>query len=271
MLTKSLRDEIEQFVRQKPRTVQEIAQSINKNWRTADRYIEQISSEYGTVGVRVFREGSRGALKIVYSNSLDAIKGSTYQERLKQIVIASKNKSDFSPLDIYQFVAPEKREAIEMKNIEEDNFETILKKAQNSILFFSGNLSGLADNKRAYAQMEAKIKQGIAIKILTRVDLASQKMVHELLQFNKRVGKDVVTIRHCQQPIRSSIIDDEIVTFKETILIPSKKEERIIIYRITDKEWITWSQRIFWHLWEQSVDAQTRIDALMSLTKKKAK
>jgi len=60
MLNRQLIDKIEQFVYQKPRSIQEIAFLIDKNWRTADRYIIEIEKEYGTLATRIFRKGTRG-------------------------------------------------------------------------------------------------------------------------------------------------------------------------------------------------------------------
>ena len=46
MLTNELIKKIEEFVYSKPRSVQEIAQLIGKNWRTADRYISEIEKNF---------------------------------------------------------------------------------------------------------------------------------------------------------------------------------------------------------------------------------
>ena len=59
MLSNDIIKKIENLVSQKPRSIQEIANSIGKNWRTADRYIEEIEKNFGTISTRVFREGTR--------------------------------------------------------------------------------------------------------------------------------------------------------------------------------------------------------------------
>ena len=68
MLTQETIKKIESFVFKQPRSIQEIAQHINKNWRTADRYVNEIQDNFGTVSTKVFRKGTRGALKIVYQS-----------------------------------------------------------------------------------------------------------------------------------------------------------------------------------------------------------
>ncbi|MEK6845578.1 MAG: hypothetical protein AABY26_02370, partial [Nanoarchaeota archaeon] len=66
MLDSAITKKIEEVVYAKPRSIQEIAQLLNKNWRTADRYIEEIEKNFGTISTRTFRGGTRGALKIVF-------------------------------------------------------------------------------------------------------------------------------------------------------------------------------------------------------------
>jgi len=95
---------IEDFVYQKPRSIQEIAQYIGKNWRTADRYIEKIMEDYGTLGVRIFREGTRGALKIVYWSSVEKVSYSVFQEQLEKDIFRGRQKYDFNGFNIFQHI-----------------------------------------------------------------------------------------------------------------------------------------------------------------------
>ena len=71
MLSSEVIKKIEDFVYEKPRSIQEIAEYIKKNWRTADRYIQEIEKNFGTISTKVFREGTRGALKIVYWSAVE--------------------------------------------------------------------------------------------------------------------------------------------------------------------------------------------------------
>ena len=102
---------INDFVYQKPRTIQEIALLIGKNWRTADSYVERISQEQGTISTKTFREGTRGALKIAFWNNIEKIHSSSFQERLFKQIESGKGKRDFSPSDIYQYVDKTKKRA----------------------------------------------------------------------------------------------------------------------------------------------------------------
>ncbi len=269
MLQKAISDQILDFVRQKPRTVLEIAQLLQKNWRTADRYVDIISTETGLISVRTFREGSRGALKVVFWNALDRSKGSAYQERLLQKMINNKHKEDFSPFDIYQMVDPNKRKAIiestPYSTHEDMRFDDLLANAQHQILFFSGNLSWMELGHKLQKTLDTLAKNKVKMKVLTRVDITSQKNTEEMLNINHRSGWDAVEIRHCEQPLRAIIIDDDIISMKE-VMSPQfhreLKEKTFIFYLIKDIEWTNWLQKVFWHLWGQSIDAKDRLSAL---------
>ena len=272
MLTKELTDTITDFVRQKPRTVQEIAHLLQKNWRTADRYVDTITSETGLLATRTFREGTRGALKIVFWNAIDHAKGSAYQDRLLQRILHGKHKEDFSPFDIYQFIPADKREAYLEKNEYPDNKNIsnnlLVKKARQQVLYLSGNLSWLDKQPEMLTTLEELSHKKISTKILTRIDVTSQEKAQQLLAINKRVGWDALHIRHCEQPLRAMIVDETVASIKE-VLSPHHHREltknTFIFYRITDEHWIGWLQKVFWHLWAQSVDATARIDALKTL------
>ena len=87
MLSTEIIKKIEDFVYSKPRSIQEVAHHINKNWRTADRYIKEIQKNHGTLDTRVFREGTRGALKIIYWASIEKASSSIFQEQLEEQII----------------------------------------------------------------------------------------------------------------------------------------------------------------------------------------
>lgn len=269
---KEIKENILRIIQQKPRTIQEIAETIGKNWRTADRYVEIISQETGLIAIRIFREGSRGALKVVYWNSLERAKGSAYQERLLQKIMQGKRKEDFSPLDIYQFVEPDNRKAFiettEFSQQQQIRFDYLLSQAQQQILFFSGNLSWVELGPNMQRVLEELAKRKIRIKVLTRVDITSQKNTEEMLSLNQRVGWDAVEIRHCEQPLRAIIVDDGFVSIKEVmspLYCRELKEKKFLFYLIQDTEWIQWLQKVFWNLWGQSIDAKERIAALDSV------
>ena len=83
MLTPDLIKEINEFVYKQPRTITEVASIAKVSWLTADKYITYISEKYGTIKVKTFRGGTRGAVKIVYWSNFDSlVKPSTAQHIL---------------------------------------------------------------------------------------------------------------------------------------------------------------------------------------------
>ncbi len=253
-------------VRTEPKTIQELAFLLQKNWRTADRYVEQIAVETGLISSKIFRKGSRGALKLVYWNALEPGKGSAYQERLLQKLLQGRHKEDFSPFDIFQFVSQEQRDILRSNKMV--NYTNVLATATEQILFFSGNLSWIDESPESMKLFESLLKKGIRCNILTRIDIVSEEKTHTLLQLNTRFGADLIHIRHCEQPLRAMIIDSTNVSLKETLSPRHHKElpENVFLYySIKDKEWILWLQRVFWQLWNQSVDAETRLKALKEI------
>ena len=102
-------EKIKALVYQRPRNINEIAIALNKNWRTVDRYIEEITQKTGSIKTLTFREGTRGALKIVYWNNTEKIYSTDIQEELFKKIEMGISKSDFSPFEIYQYIDSDKR------------------------------------------------------------------------------------------------------------------------------------------------------------------
>jgi len=276
MLTKEVIQKINEFVYSKPRNINEIAKLINVNWRTANRYVEKISKEEGTITTRIFREGTPGALKIVFWNNIEKLHASEIQERLFKQIEFGKRKEDFSPSEIFQFVDKRKK-ALKTMNTKQynsnsnfKNFIDSLKDAKRQILFFSGNLtfSNYAyHDKTIQSVIEELGKEKISSKILTRVELAGIKNIENVLSINKRIGYDAVEVRHCYQPLRTTIVDDKVAIFKE-VFDPKNyekgelKQKLYILYYIYDEDWIEWLQKVFWYLFRGSIDARERIEGL---------
>ncbi len=265
MLQKEIIQKVLDFVRIHPRTVQDIASLLQNNWRTADRYVEQIAQETGQINTKIFRAGTRGALKIVYWRALEPGKGSAYQERLLQHILTGKQKEDFSPFDIYQFVEENKREIVQREK--EIDYSSVLLEAKHQILFFSGNLSWVRQRKDIEA-IEQLVRNKVSFKILTRIDILSQEQVRYLLQLNHRLGRDALELRHCQHPLRGIIVDDSFASMREVFspqYYAEITQKTFLFYLIRDPEWLGWLQKVFWLLWNQSIDAETRLKALKEI------
>jgi len=268
---------IENFVYSKPRSVNEIAEHIGKSWRTADRYVDEISREYGTIAIRTFRGGTRGALKIAYWASVEKLHSSVFQEKLMRDIENARRKEDFSAFDIFQHVPDKNKKASIEKSASEEKSDlrewiSHLEKAEKQLLIFSGNLSW--ENIRSkesdlFSVIEKLAKRGISIKVLSRVDLASLNNVEKMLSLNFKYGKDVVEIRHADQPLRAFIVDNKITWIKEvkepTGKINELNKRLFIFYILKDREWVDWLSRVFWKIFSNSVSAQRRIEELRKL------
>lgn len=258
---------INDFVFQKPRTIQEVAQHISNSWVTTDRYIQQIMKEEGTLSLRTFRGGTRGALKIAYWNNPDQTRGSRVQEKLLTSIRQGKDKNDFSPFDIYQYVSDDKRYAF----ISQDEQEGILihkfltsafKEAKEQLLIFAGRMKWVDSNTIKILE-ELAIKN-VSIKILTRVELGKLERIKEVDSINERLGKEVIDIRHYEQPLRAFIIDNNMARFKEF------KEENgakgtHVFYTIHDLDWIEWTKNVFWQYFASAIPARRRIKDMESI------
>jgi len=264
---------INEFVYKRPRTINEIALLLRKNWRTADRYIAQLMKEQGTLSIRIFREGTRGALKIVYWNNIEQIHSTEFQQRLFEQIRSGKNKNDFSPSEIYQYI-DEKNKAARILTDEQyaakENFErymNLLKSAESQILFFSGNLTWSNMNhhdKKIRSVIEELAEDNIPSKILTRVEIPGIDNIKNILAINNRLGKDMINVRHCFQPLRATIVDNKVAIFKESqdpkdYAGEELKEKITVIYYIYDKDWIEWLQKVFWNLYRVSISANKRV------------
>ena len=263
---------IEELVYRKPRSIQELAQAMGKNWRTADRYVEEIEKNFGTIATRVFRGGTRGALKVVYWASVEKVSSSIFQERLEHDIFAHRNKEDFSAFDIFQYVPEKDRKSVVSAKEDIEEFGKLLLHAQKQLLIFSGNLSfiNLRDkNKDASQILEQLVKRKVKIKILCRVDLAGRENIEQILSLNHRYGTSYIEIRHDVHPLRGVIIDGRLIRLKEQLEPTGKIRElnkkTFIFYHISDKSWAEWLSRLFWKKFSNSMDANKRLDHLKQI------
>ena len=277
MLDNGTINKIESFVYSKPRTIQEIAQHIEKNWRTADRYVDEIEKSFGTLSTRVFRGGTRGALKIVFWSSVEKIRGTVFQEKLEQQILHASTKEEFSAFDLYQHVADKDKKAIMEKIVYKEGLDTnglidFILKAKKQLLIFSGNLSFInmySKNTTMIKALDSLIAKGVAIKILCRVDLVGKQNIEKVLELNFKHGKELLEIRHQEQPLRAFVVDNIMLRVRE-IKEPTGKVNELnskitIYYEIRDKEWSAWLGKIFWKMFSNSIDANKRIIELNKL------
>jgi hypothetical protein len=277
MLSNDIISKIESFVHKSPRSMDEIAKYIDKNWRTADRYVDEIIKEHGTLATKIFRPGSRGALKIVFWNNPEKSSKSVFQEKLEEEIMLAKNKEDFSQFDIYQYV-PEANKHASIEPASSENSTDLLQVAeimrntQKQFLIFSGNLSFANFHNKGtnlYSILDDMVKRDISIKIICRVDLVSKVNVEKVLALNFKHGKQLIEVHHREHSLRCMISDGKVIRMKEskepTGRINELDKKVFIFYTIKDKEWAEWLSRVFWKMFNSTIDASNRLKELKGM------
>ncbi|MEA3378848.1 MAG: hypothetical protein U9Q69_04380 [Nanoarchaeota archaeon] len=268
---------INEFVCSEPRTVQEVAFYLKKNWRTADSYLRKISEEVGTISFKVLRGGTRGAVKIVYWNNVEKPYASQAQERLLRQLEIGKKMTDFSPFDIYQYLDDDKRSSFfeeqgeEIFNIKQDLVGS-LRQAQQQVLIFSGGINW-SNIKQGDVKLldvfEELAKRDVSIKFLANIDITSIENAKKMIAINNRIGKDRIAIRHCEQPLRSFIVDNSFAKMKE-IKDPkdiAKPKKMYIFYELYDADWVKWIGKIFFHFFSTAIPFEKRVQDLKTVKK----
>lgn len=279
MLDKTTIQKIEKLISSEPRSINEIAKNLNKNWRTVDRYLKQIEEEYGTINTKTFRGGTRGALKIAYLSNPEKISHTKFQEDLEKQILRFRRKEEFSAFEIFQHVPENKKQVIVENEISEastnlQELTQILNGTKKELKLFSGNLSWINLKKGEvdlFKIVENLIKRGVKMKVLCRVDLDGIENIKKMLALNYKYGKELIEIRHREHPIRSFVIDNKTIRLKEikepTGKIKELDKKKFIFYTIKDREWSEWLGKIFTKLFNTSVGSEKRIQELNKLIK----
>jgi hypothetical protein len=281
VLDNSTIEKIKSLVYQKPRTINDIAIALGKNWRTANRYIEEIILKSGQIKVTTFREGTRGALKLVYWNNTDKIYSTDIQEKLFKQIESGIDKSDFSPFEIFQFVDSDKRNAYYEEIKDEKTYDYNIKSliplfenAKKEILIFAGNLAFIHlkyKKKKMFDYIKDCIDRKVIIKIMTKVNIIDLENIELLLSLNSGLKENLIEIRHEITPLRAYIFDNDILKLGELQLGQGKEgqiQNKIgIYYEITDENWIDWMQKLFWKKFQNSIVVNKRIENIRALRK----
>jgi DNA-binding transcriptional ArsR family regulator/arsenate reductase-like glutaredoxin family protein len=254
-----------------PCSIQELSQKFEKNWRTIDNYIKKLQEE-GLVCIKEFKKGERVSFKIAYLRP-DI---SNYDSRVKKKILRNiengKLSSDFSPLDIIQFLSEKDIESyFKPLNIpfKQPELELFFNQAQTSILIFSGDLDWLeakVKNKTFFDILKQLAKEKVFIKILARVDMSTKDRIKKLLKINQELGFDAVEIHHQEHPLRCFILDGKIARLKEPVF-SHKNDGTLVklgtyIYNIKDQSWVNWLEQVFWNQFRSSIPAEKRLNVL---------
>ncbi len=263
-------DKIVAFVRQEPRTIQEIAHLIERSWVTADSYVKEIQDSTGQVNIKVFRKGTHGATKIAYYNYSESLLGDAKKEELLNRILNSRRKQDFDFLEIFQFVPDDKKKAF-FEEYKDPNIATsqkvgkFLRNANHSVTYFSGNLSFVnivEKGEKVIDVIEELLERGVSFKILCRVNLSSINNINLLTTLLKKYPGQI-DIKHCYQPLRGYILDDSMARFVNEEFANDYKKGELnqdirMFCEVYDQDWIAWLRKLYWHLAKTSIDYQSR-------------
>ncbi|MBS3163878.1 phosphatidylserine/phosphatidylglycerophosphate/cardiolipin synthase family protein [Candidatus Woesearchaeota archaeon] len=253
------------FVKREPRTMQDIAHLLGRSWLTADSYVQQVKERTGLVSVKVFRKGSPGALKLVYYNHADSLAGEDLRTELFRQIRAGRRKTDFDFFEVYQHVLDEKKSsALQAPLI------PLLRQASRSVLCFSGNLSFLTareGKQRVLSAVDELVERGVRVKVLCRVNAATMS---NLSLLRPLMGKGLIEVRHCYQPLRGFVIDDSLASFRTEESAGMYRAGELaadasVVYEVRDAEWVAWLQKVFWQLYRTAPDHETRVRQLERL------
>lgn len=261
LLQKQIHQIIE-YVKGEPRTVQDVAKRIGKSWVTTNSYIEKIIKETGQIKIKTFRQGTQGAIKLIYYNYAGSLEEDELKSLISLHITNGRYKTDFDFMDIYQHINDKKKRSHIEKNIHdfEKYLMNYLEEAQDTVFCLSGNLSFLS--REVLDSMEKALKRKVHIKILCRITLGSLRNISPLLTLLRKYPQ-LLEVRHRFQPLRGFIIDGKAL-FREDEKKSSYREGEIIgdvqiIYEIMDQEWVDWLRQLYWHLYRPASDGVGRM------------
>lgn len=265
------------FVKKEPRTVQEISHLIGRSWVTADSYVKQIAEKTGLIDIKALRQGTKGAVKIVYYNHIDSHITDDVKKHLFSQIMNGRRKTDFDFMEVYQFVKEEKKKCFVEEYKDENLSESqdiinLFKSAQKSIFCFSGNLSFVNMKEGEVEMMDILnelLSRGVRIKAITRVNIASVGNLNKIKMLMQKYP-GMIEIKHSYQPLRGFLIDDTIARFKDEEQLKLYRGEELksntrIFYEIYDLEWISWLEKCFWSIFRSSIDYSTRLREIQKI------
>ncbi|MBI5229099.1 hypothetical protein HY991_03235 [Candidatus Micrarchaeota archaeon] len=266
---------IKEMVFERPRAVNEIAAALDVNWRTADRYLKELEEKTGALSLHTFREGTRGALKVVYWKSQPLPSSSKIQDALKEKILRGVDKADFSTFEIYQHIDPTKRNAFWEEKKKKSkiffygtrNLKKSAEEAKNEWLYFCGDMSWIMKESTALSILEKVARKGVSVRILARIDFTNLSFTEKMLKLNKKFGSDAIDLRHIHQPLRGEIVDEQVARFVETSLstVQERGKEALAFYEIYAEEWIIWLKEIFRELYAQGIPAEKRLEDMKTI------
>ncbi|MDO8656256.1 MAG: hypothetical protein Q7K45_03380 [Nanoarchaeota archaeon] len=263
--------EVISFVKQEPRTVQDIAKMLHKSWLTANSYVQQIKERTGLLEVKMFRKGTQGALKLVYYAHPDTLHADDLREELYHKIKNGRFRSDFDFMEIFQFIPEKKKKSYSgnTPSVYERHMLSVYKRAQHNVYCFSGNLSFLRHSAALLGVWEDLLQKKVHIKILCRINLATLENINALFPLLQKYPA-YLEIKHSYHPLRGCIVDDALAFFCDEEKLQMYREGELpkdtrILYEVYDEQWISWMQKVFWNIFRFSIGYDVRIKELKKI------
>lgn len=272
-LSKTESDQIIRFVKREPCLIQDLAQHIDRSWITTESYVEKISQDTGLIRTKTFRKGTKGATKIVFWNYTESLQTDEVKAKLFEKIKLFKNKEEFDPTEIFQFVSPTHAKAfIEPYHDSKTQQKLIafFEKVENELLSFSGNISWMRHEKIIKA-LDQLLDRGVRLKIVGRIDLETLENLKKVDSILKKHGSRI-EIRHCLHPVRGLVADQKMVRLKQDKIKAQFREQELpedfrVFYEIDDPEWVAWFSKTFWYLFRTSISLEDRIRVLETINR----
>jgi hypothetical protein len=277
-LTEKIKKQIIEAVKKEPLSIQEISRIINKSWITTEKYVIDIAKTTGLIKIKIFRKNSKGSLKLAFYNY--GLSNNNLKDKLFNKIVIGRDKEDFDFLDIFQFIPNNKKSTFTEVYKNKSGYykayiSTALERAQESFLYFSGNLSFLSiqeNNKPISYFIEKALERGVIIKIITRVNISSLKNIEKIESLFLKYGNNL-EIRHNYQPLRGFIVDNDYARFKNEEVVARYKEGELdknirIFFEIFDEDWIIWLREVFWQIFNSGSDYNLRRAELNNILNK---
>lgn len=256
-----------EFVATEPKSIQEVARCIEKSWKTADKYLNELKETNPELQIKVFRKGSHGALKVAYLKSTMKKSGDQVRDKLFNDYLVGKVKDDFDVMDFFMQVNSDKKEMFIEEYKESDiskkqDLIKHLKDCKRTLYVFSGNLSWINIKENGVLMLDILddlIERGVKIKVLCRIDAASIRNIHKIKSLDKKHNTNLIEVHHQRHPLRGFIFDDTMLRLKEEIRPGRYKKGEIdnnlrIFYDVYENEWINWLKNIFYYSFNNAMD-----------------
>ena len=126
------------------------------------------------------------------------------------------------------------------------------------------------EGKKSIASVfEELLERKVRIRVLCRLNVATLANIGRISHLLEKYP-ELIEIRHCYQPLRGYIIDDSAARFKSEETLQQYRAGELrkntrVFYEISDTEWVSWLQKVFWNLYMTSIDYKAREEQLSKL------